>query len=709
MKKRVWGLWIALCAALLLIPAALGTDVAPEDIAPVVTIANQSVTEGTCAFTAELSGAEQTGTLLVCVYSQQGILKQFSQYNADASISVQLTDVAETDAVRTLWTTADYAPIAAADVVRTRSLTAQSYEEFAEMAAEMLQSRKYSDISAESVAESDDEYLFARLIVKSAAPLPDLTAFHVAQSIQDMEGHTILQFDRSEDARDCSEFLKTRISSDGYVEPDTPAVLDPEGESGSAENDGADIGSSSAYSWGVPIIHADAYAENLVKRGKTTTVTVAVVDTGVDYNHSFLKARMVSGYDYVDNDSDPMDEHYHGTHVAGTVVDCTPGLNVKIMPVRVLNASGSGTSLGVSLGIRYAAEQGADVINMSLGGGHNAYKDEAVDYAVSKNVVVVVAAGNSNQDAKNFCPAHIEKCITVAAVDSNSKPASFSNYGSCVDLAAPGVGIKSASPKGGTRTLDGTSMASPHAAGCAALLLCDFPHLTPEQVESRLVNAVRKPAGWNTKYGAGIVDMERFIQDTPDPVPAEKLYAVLYTSGELSFQSNLTPQSGKTILKTYETNGGGYTEGVYAAWYPERSQITSVSFAVPVYPTSTALWFFQCENLSSVKNMENLHTDFVTDMSQMFSYCTHLALLNLTGFDTANLTNTTGMFYRCSSLATIYASASFTSGRITDSARMFEGCTALRGGSGTTYSPSHIDKAYARIDQTSAPGYFTAR
>ena len=125
---------------------------------------------------------------------------------------------------------------------------------------------------------------------------------------------------------------------------------------------------------------------------------MAVVDSGVDTSHPFLKNKTVGGKDFVDNDNTPNDENSHGTHVAGTIIDCVGSANVKIMPVRVLNAKGSGSVSMVSLGIKYAANNNADVINLSLGGRHSAVQDAAVQYAVGKGSTVIIAAGNDNMD-----------------------------------------------------------------------------------------------------------------------------------------------------------------------------------------------------------------------------------------------------------------------------------------------------------------------
>lgn len=938
MKQKLFHLFPALCAAVLLAlsalaPSALGADSSSSRF---LWVTASDLRDGALSCTLELSGAEDTDSVLISVYGESGRMKRLETYPAAGSVTLELNGVSDTDSVRAVWVQRDLSPVDAAQVypeggTSAASCTAETYDEYAGYVADLLQD--FSRFSTGAAAESADEYAFARLIVHTDRELPAIPGGHLARRISDGEGTTVLQFDSPAAARTCAAYLQAWLSADSgeYAVPDSLIWADP-----IESTEGA--GAEAALSWGVAVVHADAYAADLARRGITPSVTVAVVDSGLDSGHSFLAGRTVSGWDYVENDGSPQDENMHGTHVSGTVADCTPGLtNIKIMPVRVLDASGYGSSLAVGMGIRYAADNGAAVINLSLGGAHSPSIDKAVEYAVSKNVIVIASAGNEKGPARNSCPAHIASCVTVSAVDSSLNPAGFSNYGPGVDLAAPGVGINSSVPGGGYQSLNGTSMAAPHVSACAAMLHAEFPNLTPAQVEEKLVGAVQKPQDWDAKfgvgapdksYGAGVLDMKPFIKDapsklyailykdgefvfqnssTPDsgreveqsyilkaadgvkpeytgweskremirkatfrekvrpdstalwfygcsnlaavegldkldlsqvtdmsqmftgctgltelnlsgldtgkvedmgmlfyscgnlrtldlrgwntgsaasmedmfrnceklervyasdsftvsrvtggdtmfenckmlrggkgtafnsqhtdksyaridggasnpgyftdqnillPDPSQTLYAILYTDGELAFQDSLTPQTGKTARKTWQTDGGGYDGGVYAAWYQERKQIKSVSFETDIYPTSTALWFYGCENLAGFRNMERLHTDHVTDMSQMFSYCSSLEHLDLRGFSTARTVNTNTMFFRCTALREVLASGAFVTEQITDSMEMFYGCTALVGGTGTQYDPKHTDAEYARMDNPpSAPGYFSA-
>jgi thermitase len=205
---------------------------------------------------------------------------------------------------------------------------------------------------------------------------------------------------------------------------------------------------------------------------------IAVLDTGVDYNHPDLDGKTIRGYDFVDNDYYPMDLNGHGTHVAGTAAAETnngtgiAGMapNTRILAVRVLDASGNGSLADIADGIRYAADQGAEVINLSLGCDCSTTTlKNAVDYAWNKGSVVVAAAGNDGVST-TFEPASYANVIAVGAVDSNDRRASFSNYGSWVDVTAPGVDIAATVPNNGYSYMSGTSMASPHVAGLAGLL-----------------------------------------------------------------------------------------------------------------------------------------------------------------------------------------------------------------------------------------------
>ena len=286
-----------------------------------------------------------------------------------------------------------------------------------------------------------------------------------------------------------------------------------------------------------------------------TGIIIAVIDSGIAYEN-YVKNRRFSysqapdladtcftqGYDFVNNDEHPNDDNAHGTHVAGTIAQSTNnGIGVAgvaygacLMPVKVLNSRGSGTYADIIAGIYYAANNGADVINMSLGGDYDSYlMEEAVDYAYNeKGVVLVAAAGNISSSSIGY-PARYDNVIAVGATKHDDTLAGYSNYGNDIDIVAPGgefyvsdedmygYGIlqNTFNPKTGDINdfgywfFQGTSMASPHVAGVAALVLSLDPSLTPEEVRNILESSAVA-----TFDGYGLLNAENALKMVPKPL-----------------------------------------------------------------------------------------------------------------------------------------------------------------------------------------------
>lgn len=227
-------------------------------------------------------------------------------------------------------------------------------------------------------------------------------------------------------------------------------------------------------------------------------VTAYVVDTGIRSDHSEFGGRVVGGVTAIDDGRGSEDCNGHGTHVAGTLGGKTYGVakGVKLFAVRVLDCAGSGSNSGVIAGVDWITynHQKPAVANMSLGGGSSQALDDAVRNSISAGVTYAVAAGNENQNACNVSPARVSSALTVAATTRSDSRASFSNYGSCVDIFAPGQDITSAwyTSSTSTNTISGTSMASPHTAGVAALYLQRNPGASPSAVASNLVSVSTK-------------------------------------------------------------------------------------------------------------------------------------------------------------------------------------------------------------------------
>lgn len=250
-------------------------------------------------------------------------------------------------------------------------------------------------------------------------------------------------------------------------------------------------------------------------------VKIAVIDTGVDYNHPDLKNRVnkSEGYDFVNGDDDPMDDNGHGTHVAGIIAAETNNkvgiagimgsIDVEIIPIKALDSSGSGNLKTLRDSIEYAVDKNVDIINLSLGAVSDDENLKSIlQYALDNGVFVVAAAGNENQDCNNYLPAGMRGVYTIAASNPLNKPAVFSNYGISVDISAPGVKIISCVIGGEYEAWDGTSMAAPVVTGIAGMLLSHKPELKPEELHE-IMNKSSKDIskeGRDDRTGNGLVD-----------------------------------------------------------------------------------------------------------------------------------------------------------------------------------------------------------
>jgi len=292
------------------------------------------------------------------------------------------------------------------------------------------------------------------------------------------------------------------------------------------------------YQWGLKKIEAPS-AWDIVRLSLTNVspgspeVIVAVVDSGAAPNHPDLEGRLVPGYNFIATSGDTSDDLGHGTHVAGVIAAGTDNsigiagvsFRSRIMPVKVLNSKGYAKYSDVAKGIVYAADHGAKVINLSLGGyTSSSYLQDAVSYAWSKGAVVVAAAGNDKSD-KPFYPAACTDAIAVSATDRNDARASFSNYGSYISVAAPGVSIYSTYWRRGSNyyaSMNGTSAAAAHVSGVAALLLSQDGTMTNAAVRKLIEGETddRGNPGWDRYYGHGRVNAYRALkaaESTPSP------------------------------------------------------------------------------------------------------------------------------------------------------------------------------------------------
>ncbi|MEP0773253.1 MAG: S8 family serine peptidase [Acidobacteriota bacterium] len=309
-----------------------------------------------------------------------------------------------------------------------------------------------------------------------------------------------------------------------------------------------------------------------------SNVRAYIIDTGIRSTHNEFGGRVLGGYTAISDGRGYEDCNGHGTHVAGTVGGATYGVakEVKLYAVRVLDCNGSGTNSGVIAGVDWVTANHIKpaVANMSLGGGASSALDTAVTNSINAGVFYAVAAGNDNKDACNYSPARVAAAMTVGSTTSSDARSSFSNYGTCVNIFAPGSSITSAwyTSNTATNTISGTSMASPHVAGVGALYLAGNTSASP----STVFNALRDNATQNKLTGIGTGSPNRLLYSLIGSTPVDNPPVASFTFscsgltcsfdasastddyGISSYSWNFgdgTTGSGKTVSKTYSAGG----------------------------------------------------------------------------------------------------------------------------------------------------------
>jgi len=356
-----------------------------------------------------------------------------------------------------------------------------------------------------------NEFQTMRVIAKirTGAALP--AYIQTEQTIAGPDNLYILQFGTVDEAKTACEMLNESTNVI-YAEPD--GIIATAGALSMAET--IPLTDDNHLGWGARRIDAKTYMDYLIENGKqNAAVTVGILDTGLDMEHPFFAGRYVEGYNFVAPNYSPSDDHMHGTHVSSIVIDVTIDMpNVKVMPLKVLDYLGTGSALNIANGILWAADNGVDILNASINGVHYAIIEDAIAYAISKNITVSVAAGNNASDTRFTCPAHIEEVITVSAINRLDNISASSNYGAAVDVAAPGQEIPGARRGGGIITMSGTSMAASHASGAAALLLCNDPSQTPAEIKSIIRECADKVTpGFDLYYGYGILNIGNAVPE----------------------------------------------------------------------------------------------------------------------------------------------------------------------------------------------------
>ena len=363
------------------------------------------------------------------------------------------------------------------------------------------------EIGAEKI-EDNSQTVYAKpfqtktLIVDTQGKMPKT---NYVEKHRNSDGSYLLEYESEAETKRAYEALENSNSVKSVCGENVYSISEVISDAYSASNN---------ISWGADYVNSPQIVDFANSLSDNKEITVAIVDTGVQ-SHPDLNNRISSkGYNFVSNNNKPLDKEGHGTHCAGIVVDNTPD-NVKIMPLKGLDDSGYGSDSELAKCINYAVENGADVISMSWGGytvwTENVLKN-AINKAYSAGVTLVAAAGNESEMATNYYPASSSYCITVGATDKNGRAASFSNYGTAVDLSAPGVAIRSTYLNGGYAVLSGTSMAAPFVAAAAATDFTINGKGSPGSEKTRIKQCVTPFTTQPKQYrGTGIIDFSPFV------------------------------------------------------------------------------------------------------------------------------------------------------------------------------------------------------
>ena len=414
--------------------------------------------------------------------------------------------------------------------------------------------------------DSDEDYSefeTMRLIVKSKSKIDTLDAVSVISGYKDL---WVLQFESEYYTAEAFEYYSA-LECVEYVEPDNIITMDTVVETFSAKKL-----ENGHLSWGSEAIGSDEVLDYLETASvDLNEVKVGVIDSGIDYNHEFLKDRMIDeGLNFSASGDDTAmsdDPDSHGTHVSGIIVDNTPE-SVKIKGYKIFDSEGETTDLAIVSAVDKAVDDGMDILNLSFSGGTSETVKESFLNAYQNGVALISAAGNDSLNIDNILPSCLKESITVAAMNPDFTRAEFSDYGDSVDLAAPGVDIYSTYNNDAYGYMDGTSMATPFVSACASILLSLNPTLSPEEIESKLKSNTIPIGSTEIFVGSGLVNISEAL-DVKRATPA-----LSDNNGGIFYNPVTVTLSEKSNTKTYYTLDGSLPDSENGILYSAPLEIS---------------------------------------------------------------------------------------------------------------------------------------
>ncbi len=489
--------------------------------------------------------------------------------------------------------------------------TPLSFEDFSLLVAKMTQ--KYDSKKHKMESDENENIVLAnRLIIKTSDNTPLFDDYGAIDKIEGYDCLHILQYESEEATQNSYNFYANQPSIE-YVEYDFTFTIDsiPEAtDSLSAREKNKEWGSNKINSF--PILKSIRSSNR-----EWEDVVVAVIDSGIDLDNPLFAGRIVdSTHNYVFENNNPNDIYGHGTSVSGIIVKNTTS-NVKIKPYKTITILGKGSYLNTCNAIFQAIQDGVEVINISSGWSHkeriyNRFY-ESIRTAVLGNIPVIVSAGNKHIDASGWCPAGNSDAITVSSIRIDNSPLDDSNFGETVDIAAPGSNIYTAKIYAPSKEgyFSGTSAAAPFVSAAAAVLKTVIPGITPQQIKDRLKNTAYVPPGWDTNYGAGIVDFKAMLADKMTSPPTINI------GGN---SATITAEPDSTIY--YTTNGTDPTveSTVYTGAFSTSNikEIRAIAFKSGLLPSETAVHTFKWIIDVDVTVNKTAKIDFPEGMSPLY-------------------------------------------------------------------------------------------